>query len=285
MDRTAVLRKIATEVSAGEISFPTSVQVALRLQRALDDPDCHVDAATQLIRAEPLLASRVVAIANSVVFNRSGREITDVRSAVSRVGFSTIRTLAAGVVTRQLAGDSSAATSALAARLWEHTAHIAALARVIAARLTHQNAETAMFAGIVHKVGGFYLISRAGQYPILLEPHLTTIENGSEAQAEAEAEAEVGLAVLSVLAVPDSVVEAIKVLWLGYLAMPPKTLGDTLLLAETLSPLVCPLRALAGNTQDRTASRVDMLIGDDVLSEIMAESAAELESLTRALRV
>lgn len=278
MDRNAVLRKIATEVSAGEISFPTSAQVALRLQRALDDPDCHVDAATQLIRAEPLLASRVVAIANSVAFNRYGREITDVRSAVSRLGFRTIRALAAGIVTRQLAGDRSAATSALAARLWEHTAQVAALARVIAARLTHQDAETAMFAGIVHEVGGFYLISRADQYPVLLEQGFPATEDS------AAAEAEVGRAVLAVLGVPGAVVEAIEVLWLGYLAMPPKTLGDTLLLAEELSPVACPLRALAGNAAVGPAGRIDMLIGEDVLSEIVAESAAEVESLTAALR-
>ncbi|MDO9596563.1 MAG: HDOD domain-containing protein [Azoarcus sp.] len=277
MDRNSILRTIANEVRSGDISFPTSVQVALKLQRALDDPDCHVDTATQLIRAEPLLSSKVVAMANSVAFNRSGREIADVRTAVSRLGFRTIRSLAAGVVTRQLAGDRSAATSALAARLWEHTTHVAALARVIAARLTHQDPETAMFAGIVHEVGGFYLISRAKDYPVLLDERFSVEEDSGEA--------EVGRAVLAALKVPDAVVEAIEVLWQGFLAIPPSTLGDTLLLAEELSPVACPLSELAGQAPVCRAASIDMVIGADTLSEILAESAVEVESLASALRV
>jgi HD-like signal output (HDOD) protein len=277
MDRHAIFKKVAADVSAGEISFPTSVQVALKLQRALDDPDCHVDAATRLIQAEPLLASRVVAMANSVAFNSSGREITDVRTAVSRLGFRTIRSLAAGVVVRQLAGGHHGAGHAMAAQLWEHTAHVAALARVIARRLTRQDPETAMFAGIVHEVGGFYLISRLADYPGLLDDGFSAWMDSGEA--------EVGRAVLGVLGVPETVLAAIEVCWQGYLAMPASSLGDTLMLAKELAPVVCPLRLLSGEVAGGRAASIDMVIGQETLSEILAESAEEVASLTAALRL
>lgn len=277
MDRHSIFKKIAAEVSSGEISFPTGVQLALKLQRALDDPECHVDAATRLIQAEPLLASRVVAMANSVAFNQSGREITDVRTAVSRLGFRTIRSLAAAIVARQLAGDRPGAGHALAAQLWEHTAHVAALARVIARRLTHQDPETAMFAGIVHEVGGFYLISRLAEYPGLLDDDFSAwMESG---------EAELGRAVLGALGVPETVVAAIEVCWQGYLAMPASSLGDTLMLAKELAPVGCPLHLMSGEIAGVRAASIDMVIGEATLSEILAESAEEVASLTAALRL
>jgi HD-like signal output (HDOD) protein len=69
----------------------------------------------------------------------------------------------------------------LAVRLWEHTAHVAALAQVIARRVTHVNPDTAFFAGIIHEVGGFYLIARAGAYPGLLEAAMAACWPGTKA--------------------------------------------------------------------------------------------------------
>jgi HD-like signal output (HDOD) protein len=69
-------------------------------------PDCHIEAAAKLVQVEPLLAARVVAMSNAAAFNRSGREITDVRSAVMRLGFRAVRSLAMALVTRQMAGQA-----------------------------------------------------------------------------------------------------------------------------------------------------------------------------------
>lgn len=277
MERYEILRKIAAELERGEVSFPTHALVAMKLQRALGDPDCQVDEATRLIKAEPLLAARVVALANSTAFGASGRAITDVRSAVLRLGFRYLRSLATAVVTRQLAVTTSAADRQLAARLWEHTAHVAALAHVIARKVTHLDPETAMFAGIVHEVGAFYLISRAGEYPGLLDEDFSAwTETG---------EADVGRAVLKALSVPQAVIDAIEVCWQGFLAMPPTSLGDTLLLADELAPVESPLRDLDGCPREGMAASIDMLIGEETLSEIMQESAEDVQSLTAALRV
>ena len=100
MDKREAFKKIASQVAEGELAFPTGAQVALKVRQALDDPDCPVDKAAKLIQAEPLLSARVIAIANSIVYNRSGQEITDVHVAVTRIGFSAARSLAMALVTR-----------------------------------------------------------------------------------------------------------------------------------------------------------------------------------------
>jgi len=230
------------------------------------------------VQAEPLLAARVVAMSNSAAFNRSGREITDVRTAVMRLGFRTIRSLAMALVTRQMAGQhTSKVHQNLAAQLWEHTAHVTSLANVIARRFTHVDPDTAMFAGIVHEVGGFYLLSRADAYPGLLEGDFHEwIESG---------EAEVGRAVLKVLGVPDIVVEAVDGYWNGYLAIPPVSIGDTLLIAEELAPVASPLHKLGGSEEgEGMTARMDITIGQETLSSILEESAEEVASLTAALK-
>lgn len=277
MDVQAALEAIAAEAAGGDIVFPSHSEIALRVQRALDDPDCSLEQLGKLISAEPILSAKVVGVANSVAYNPSGRAMGDVRSAVARLGFNMLRTLATAVVVRQMQGMSKAPEHrALAARLWEHTAHVAALAKVIAQRVTHQDPDAAFFAGIVHEVGGFYLISRASAYPGLLDSDLESWHGCGEAR--------LGRCVLAALAVPAPIVAALETLWDGYLAMPPMCLGDTLLLADQLSPVESPLDELAGMGKKGMAADLDLQIDEATLSSILADSAAEVESLTAALR-
>jgi HD-like signal output (HDOD) protein len=291
MDASEAFKSIVAEVGRGELTFPTSAKVALRVRQALDDPDCPAETAVRLVQAEPLLSARVVALANSVAFNPSGREITDVRIAVARLGFKVVRNLATAMVTRQLAGTpAEPAHKALATQLWEHTAHVAALAHVIARRVTGQDPEAAMFAGIVHEVGGFYLLSRAKDFPGLMDGALPDWVQDDEGEVEGEkqgkggGEGEIGRAVLKALAVPQPVVDGIEALWKGYLVLPPTTLGDTLLLADQLTPVKSPLREPLYRNREDMAENIDMIIGQETLVGILKESAEQVESLTKALQ-
>jgi HD-like signal output (HDOD) protein len=280
MDKRKAFSTIASQIGQGELSFPTAAQVALKVRQALDDPECHADTAAKLIQAEPLLSARVIATANSVAYNRSGREITDVRAAVTRLGFGTVRSLTMALVARQMAAREKTGEpshQALVNKLWEHTAHVASLARAIARHVTHQDPEAAMFAGIIHEIGGFYMISRAADFPGLLEGDFTEWVEGGEI--------EVGRAVLGRLSVPDSVVNVISAYWDGFLTMPPVTLADTLLLADELAPVPSPLHRLSNkNCGENKNASIELVIGEETLSRILKESAEEIHSLTEALQ-
>ena len=276
MNRLEAFKSIAAEASKGDLIFPTNVNATLKIQQALDDPNCHIESAAKLVLAEPLLAARTVAIANSVAYNRSGREIANVRTAVTRLGFRTLHSMVAALVVRQFGGKpTNPELRKKADQLWAHTAHVAALAHVIAHKVTHLDPETAMFAGIVHEVGGFYLLSRAEEFPGLLD--------GDPEDWVEYGERIIGRAVLKQLSVPEAVTEAVEALWYGYRALPPETLGDTLLLANDLSPVASPLHERAGATSKESASIIDYAIGEGTLASILEESAEEVQSLTAAL--
>lgn len=279
MEKTRVIvASLAAEAERGETVFATHTEMALRVRRALDDPDCSLEQLARLVRAEPLLAASVVAMANSVAYNRSGRVTTDIRHAVSTIGFKALSGLAMALIVRQMEGMSKvAAHRAVAARLWEHTAHVASLAHVLARRVTHQDPDTAFFAGIVHEVGGFYLISRAASFPGLLDGPLQSWYRSGEVR--------LGRVLLKALSVPQAVVDAIEVMWKGYLTLPPETLGDTLLLAEELTRVDSPLNALAGQGHEgMDRAQIELALGEETLSGILEESAAEVAGLTAALQ-
>jgi len=277
MNRNDALLQLLEETHRGEFHFPTSAKLAIKIRQTLEDPDCHIDAAGKLIQAEPLLAAKVISLANSVAYNPSGKEITDLRNAVARLGFSTLRTLAMAFVTRQMAGNmETPAVRELANRLWEHTAHVAALSHLIAGKVTHHNRDTALFAGLVHEIGGFYLLARAEQYPALLA-------TPSEADCDIElpsVENTLTLAVLRNLGIPEPVLNAIEHFVDGDLSKPPTTLGDTLMLAEYMATARSPI-----SPTDATEATIalDLAIEQHLLAQILDESADDLASLVKAL--
>lgn len=272
-------QRIAAEAEHGKPVFPTHVEIGLRIKRALDDPNCSINSVATLIQAEPLLSARAVAMANSVVYNRSGREVTDVRQAVSRLGFRTLRTLTMALVVKQISCQpTDPALQTKAQQLWKHTAHVAALCQVIARRVTFQDPDTAMFVGILHEVSGFYLLARAKEYPELVGENLDSWQGSGEAL--------VGASLLKVLEVPEMVSAAIIEYWQGYLAIPPASLGDTLLLAESLAPVASSLYWSPEEDMAVQAGKplLDFQLDEETLGDILSESAEDVQSLIGALQ-
>ena len=278
VNRLEAFGYIAAQATRGEISLPTSVNSVLRLKMALDNPDCPTDDAIRLVLGEPQLAARTVALSNSAAFNSGGGgpAITNVRAAINRIGYRNLQTLVASLLVRQFGAHiSDLSLRAKAEQLWQHTAHVAALAQVFARRVTGINPDTAVFAAIVHEVGGFYLLSRAGEFPGLLD---ADPENWATLCEEV-----VSRAVLRKLAVPEEVADAIGGLRAGMMGMPPTSLVDTLMLANQYAPVPSPLdnRSVPRDAESMT----DLVFDDGMLAAIQVEAEEAYRAMSAALMV
>ncbi|MES2561492.1 MAG: HDOD domain-containing protein [Pseudomonadota bacterium] len=289
MDRREALHIIAAEALQGQLAFPSHVQVALRVREVLDNPDCHIDEYSILVETEPVLSARVVAIANAAR-NASAKTLTDVRSAVVRIGMGTMRALAVAEVARHFANmPARPQDRVISMKLWSHSVHVAALAHVLAGKVTRQNPDTALFAGIVHELGALYLIYRARDFPCLLESRLRKAPSDAlQGQSKKDSDMEesehgVSRAIMQALAIPNAVVQVIEELWKGCMTLPPVTLGDTLLLADELAPIQSPLQRRLAGASPRNAIDVDTIIGAETLNQILERSAADVSSLAMAL--
>ena len=283
VNRLETFGLIAAQAERGEISFPTSVNAVLRLQRALDDPDCHSDEAIKLVLGEPQLAARTVALANSVAYGGIAGAVTSVRAALGRIGMRNLQMLVSSLVVRQFGSRIvNRDLRAKAEQLWQHTSHVAALARVLANQVTGADPDTAVFAAIVHEVGGFYLLSRADEFPGLLD---ADPENWITLCEEV-----VSVEVLKKLAIPPPVADAICGMRHGMLQMPPSSLLDTLLLANRLAPVASPLDAppkgpVAALSMNHEQSVLDLVFDQATMEAMMLEAAEQHRLMSAALLV
>jgi HD-like signal output (HDOD) protein len=279
MNKLEAYGHIAALAIRGDLVFPTSVNAALRVQLALDDPECPIDEAIRLVLAEPQLAARTVALANSAMFNRTGGpEVTNVRAAIMRIGYHNLFALAAAMVVRQFGSKiADPELRAKAEQLWQHTVHVACLARIIARDVTYTNPDTALFAAIVHEVGNFYLLSRADEFPGLLEDDPENWQPASEEIITRE--------VLNKLNIPEPVSAAIQGMRDSFLQIPPETLLDTLLLANHLSPVASPLQAAPRELPPHSESVIDLFIDEEMMEELLAQAGKDAEAMNATMLV
>jgi HD-like signal output (HDOD) protein len=277
VNRIEAFGYIAAQAARGDISFPTSVNAVLRLQQALNEPDCHLEQAIRLVLGEPQLAARTVALANSSAFNAGNAQITNVRAAVTRVGYRNLQMLVASLVVRQFGSCiQDPDLRAKAEQLWDHTVQVAALAQVFARRVTFINPDTAMFAGIVHEIGAFYLLTRADEFPGLLDDD---DERWGEL-CEDVVTREVGRR----LALPEPVAQAVFELRGSWLNMPPSSLLDTLLLANLYASVPSPLGTEVP-LPDHSESALDFIVDEATLQAILGEAEELSESMGQAVLV
>jgi len=277
MEKLKDFALIISEAQRGELVFPTSVNAALSLQLAVSDPDSHDEDVIRKVLAEPVLAARAVALANSSVFRVRGPEVTSARAAVTRLGYRNLYTLAAAMVVRQFgARIADPVLRARADQLWKYSAHVAALSYLVAQRLTETDADTALFAGIMHEAGGFYLLAQADLMPGLLDDPEEWMGAAQEI---------VSREILKKLKVPEPVLAAIVSLRGGAVGIPPAGLRDTLLLAKHLCPVLSPMPHSDDHHLARTAAVAQYLQDYPAISALIDEAADDARSMSAALLV
>lgn len=228
--RFHMLEDIAKEL-AGEVVFPTYFDAAFRLRDALQDPDISIAQIADLVRIEPLVAAKLLHLANSALYCQSGMPAKDLQAAITRLGLNIVRTTALAIAMNQLLRAKAILPFKDQARmLWEHSLQAAVAARLIARRETRINPEEAMLAGLVHDLGAFYMLYRVTQYPELCARPETVkylIVQWHES---------IGVSVLQALGMPTEIVEAsIDHDQPRALPSPLRTLADVLHAANTLA--------------------------------------------------
>lgn len=269
-------RREAGGTRIGELSFPTSLDASRRVMKAVENPDIGLADLAKIVVAEPLLSAKLIRLANSVALNPTNQTVRDVRQAVLRVGMDPIKALAMVLIMDQLRqSHRHRACRDLSNRLWERSIHVAALAFVLARKLTRLNADEAMFAGIVHDLGRFYLLSKAADYPALLEDVAVLAETVNDLAANTTER------VLNALNLPASVVDAVLSSGQYSGAMPPATLGDLLFIAGTVSPRHDPFDEF--DTRIIPADDVTFGLDQSTVEEVIAASGDEIYSIVVAL--
>jgi len=268
-----ILEDIARDLS-GDVNFPTCMDAAILVRNTLKDPLANLERVVQVVSIEPLISSKLLRLANSVSYNPSGRKITDLATAIGRLGFEVVRTTSLAVAMDQmLKSKNLAAYDDIAHQAWEHSIRVAAIARVLARHLGRINPDEAMLAGLVHDIGIFYLLFRAASYEEYRdnEPAMIELISGWHES--------IGESLLHILGLPESVVAAVQDHDHLKNIETPCSVGDVLYFANLLA--VTPEIFLPG---DVNSANIELMNSQrERYIDILSEAEEDIQDLKAAL--
>jgi HD-like signal output (HDOD) protein len=197
------VERLAQDLRDERLELPAFPEAVLRIQRALQSPDTSTDDIVRILSSEPALAARLLRMANSAEFRRT-ENVTDLRKAVSLMGFNMVRSVAVAFAMRQLRRkDTYTPTAQLQLeQAWEDSLNASAMCFVIAKRFTRLNPDQALLTGLLHVLGRLYIIMRSKDAAELSDAEMRQVIDGWHAA--------IGKAILESWGLPEALQHAVE---------------------------------------------------------------------------
>jgi HD-like signal output (HDOD) protein len=203
-DAFQFVQALAAELSMGAVDIPGFPSIVTRVRQVLADESASAEKVARVVGADPVLAARLLNLANSVALLGTARPATDLRTAVSRVGLNAVRSTTHAHAMRILSqSEALRGLEKLLEVLARQTGQVASLCHVVAAKYTRIPPDVALLAGLLHSCGRLYLLVRAGNHRGLFAD-ATSFRN-----VERDWHLSVAVALLENWKVPEEIVHAI----------------------------------------------------------------------------
>jgi putative nucleotidyltransferase with HDIG domain len=273
------VKRLGEELARNDFDLPPFPDTALRVREALNDPDVSIDTLSSIVLSEPALTARLLRMANSAMMRRGPLEITDVKTAMSRIGLDMVQNAAVSLAANEAfhASDGSPLREHLD-KTRKHSIKVCALAYALAKKVKITGKpDEAMLAGLLHAIGKFYILTRADDFPELF------------ANAEAleglldEWHTGVGRAIVESWGFPEEIVDAVD----EHELLDRDKLGQA-----DIADIVIVANLLANADEEQTTEQLEldqlpsvlrMKIDGETVWNLMQESDEEIRSMTQAL--
>ncbi|MCB2211280.1 HDOD domain-containing protein [bacterium] len=230
-------------------NLPVFPDILHRLESILEDTTrVNINQVAELIESEPVIAGRVIKLANSAYYGGGRRTLDSIPLAVNRLGYHTLRTLVYSCVLPEMFMEVKGFDHL---QFWRHSLIVALLSRDLMTRSVERTLKTidqAYLSGLMHGVGVLVFMT--------LVPHeyrqaLQTSKESGIMLSAVEKEmfgidhAELGSLLLeSEWNMDEVVVEAVRNQYIAPETKPPRNVRETLYVANA----VCLVYGISNGT-------------------------------------
>lgn len=162
-----VLRDLVEAIDNDDLVLPTLPEVALQIRRAAEDPEISVSDLSKVIGRDTALSARLIKVVNSPLL-RATQEVTDLHTAITRLGVNYSSNLAIGLVMEQIFHARSEVVEQKMREVWRKSLEIAGISYALCRGYTQLKPDQAALGGLVHQIGVLPILTYAEDHNELL---------------------------------------------------------------------------------------------------------------------
>jgi HD-like signal output (HDOD) protein len=159
-----------------EVFTPVLPVVATEAMGVVNAPDADSQTLARCIERDQVIAARVLRMANSA-FYKGMQKVTDLKTAVTRLGMKQVSSVVMGSVAKELHRSKDMLYNGMMEKLWDHALMCGVASREISAKSGFQDVETAFVAGLLHDIGKVVLLGIGSE---VAQGHIETEEPVTE---------------------------------------------------------------------------------------------------------
>ena len=162
-----VQQDLVAAINNDDLVLPTLPEVALQIRKAAEDPEISVSALSKVIGRDTALSARLIKVVNSPLL-RATQEVTDLHTAITRLGVNYSSNLAIGLVMEQIFNARSEVVEQKMREVWRKSLEIAGISYALCRRYTQLKPDQAALGGLVHQIGVLPILTYAEDHNELL---------------------------------------------------------------------------------------------------------------------
>lgn len=167
----ALFDEITELFKSKSITLPSLPEIALYINAALEKEDVSAKKLSKIIQMDPVIAARVVQVANSPLYGDT--QNNSIQDALARIGIDGVRTIVMGVVLRDLFMPNTQPVIDTMTKFYEHSIRTGVVCYALAKKLKGFNADQAFMAGILHDIGVVPILVVADRHAQIAEKENT----------------------------------------------------------------------------------------------------------------
>lgn len=149
---------INKKISSGEVDLPVFDDIALQINREVNENRLDAEQICKIIEEDQVLVSDLLRMANSSFFAGLS-PVSNLREAAVRLGVRQIASIVFSVSQKRLYSASGGMFQSRLTQLWQHTSAVSIGARWLAANAGYRGmADEAFVAGLLHDIGKLSLL-------------------------------------------------------------------------------------------------------------------------------
>ena len=154
-------------IDKDDLVLPTLPEVALNIRKAAENPEISVSHLSKVIGRDTALSARLIKVVNSPLL-RALYEVTDLHTAITRLGVNYSSNLAIGLVMEQIFHARSEVVERKMRDVWRKSLEVAGICYTLCRRYTSLKPDQAALGGLVHQIGVLPILTYAQDHNELL---------------------------------------------------------------------------------------------------------------------
>ena len=165
-----VQQALVMAIGNDDLVLPTLPEVALKIRQAAEDPEVSISHLSKVISRDTALTARLIKVVNSPLL-RATQEVTDLHTAITRLGTNYSSNLAIGLVMEQIFHARSEAVEQKMREVWRRSLEVAGVCYALCRNHSQLKPDQAALGGLVHQIGVLPILTYAeDHYELLSDP-------------------------------------------------------------------------------------------------------------------